>query len=193
MITNILLISIGLILIIISGMFDAQRDYAKSNIKDKVNQNLYRIYSTYYYSGTGSIGWKWKWKTQKNGDVFWYFDSNGDEITKEEFYKSDENIKKQIPAFFLSTTSNVWITDWFHFAKRFQIIFLITGLILLAFVNPFLILTYETLNHIGFELMVKKNKFAVILMYQFEKLGIYIWEKVMLKYNKDFFETIFNV
>ena len=159
MLIEIFKLVLGFVALIISGMFDAQKDYAKSSIARFVNRDLYQRYPFYFYSGNGeNSGWVFKWKNGKH--------SEGE-------------------AFRGSNTYNVYKTDWFHFAKKLQILFLVIAGVLITSVNPFFILAYEFINHFGFTLAVSNNKYSNLFMKQFHKLGLYIFLRTQNKYNKE--------
>lgn len=160
MITTIAIAVLGMLLVFISGMFDFQKDYSTIQaIRKYIDEELYSHYPFYFFTGVGEMsGWVFKWK---NGD------------------------NKQGEAYKGSTTYKVYQTDWKHFVKRWNIIFMVSGCICLAYVHPFLIIIYETINHFGFQFMKKQSKLAVKFMLFFQKRGIAIFLKNQDKYNRD--------
>jgi hypothetical protein len=160
-------IVISITFLIISGMFDAQKDYAKSSISRFVDNALYKKYPFYFYSGNGTSanqmsGWVFKWKNGKHKDGV---------------------------AFRGSNTYNVWKTDWFHCAKRMQILFLILGIMVLSSIHPCFVLLYELINHFGFVLATSENKIAKAFMNRFHKFGLNVFLKTQGKHNAALLQT----
>lgn len=149
---------LGIALVILSGMFDAQKDYAKSNIRRWSDPQLWDKAPYYLYAGSGkNSGWRFKWK-------------DGDHDKGEAF-----------PG---STTMFVFVTDWFHMAKKFQLYFMMGGMCLMALYNPFTIFAYEILNHMGFQLATTHYNRTKKFLWFFQNAGYKIFLRYMNKHNK---------
>lgn len=158
-IIDIVLLIAGILLVIVSGIFDSQKDYAKSNIQKWTDPELWAEAPWYMFSGSSkNSGWRFKWK---------------------------DGLHTSGEAFPGSSTVFVFVTDWFHMAKKLQILFMTLGLIAMAYFHPLTIFGYETINHIGFQLGTKHYEKTSKFVWWFQRLGYRLFLINMNKHNKN--------